>query len=213
GISAYLGIILAGGGSTRMGRPKALLPAGDGTFLSRLLVTLDVCPRRVVVAGAHVEPIRAYLRATPSSQGGLERGEIVVVENPDPDRGQFSSLQLGLTQRRGDERGAIITPCDVPLASTTLVPYLIATHQGDPRIGLVVPEYDGNSGHPALLDARLFEVLLASDPRAHTRRAIEAALRATGLGERRQGVDEPLVAVNINTIDDYQSWLRRDSDA
>src|SRR5688500_7550373 len=78
------GIVLAGGKSSRMGRPKALLPIGSSgdTFLDRVTHTLldagihDV----VVVVGADAAAIRAEARP---------RSGVRIVDNPDYDQGQL----------------------------------------------------------------------------------------------------------------------------
>ena len=68
-------VILSAGASSRMGRPKALLPYREGTFLEHLIdVTRD--PRigvTRVVLGAGAEEIRAAAKLDPSRRG-LERG-------------------------------------------------------------------------------------------------------------------------------------------
>ena len=80
------GIILAAGASTRMGSPKALLDYRGETFVERLVRLFSrVCDPVIVALGNHPEPIRARI------EGCAE-----VVINPDPDRGQLSSLQTAL---------------------------------------------------------------------------------------------------------------------
>ena len=130
------GVVLAAGRSSRMGRPKALLPASpDGeTFVGRIVRTLrdggvdDV----VVVAGgmaAEIERVLAQADHPPR-----------VVLNPTPERGQFSSLQVGL--RAVDRPGVsamLVTLVDVPLVSAGTVAALLDAYR---RTGapLVRPE-------------------------------------------------------------------------
>src|ERR1700687_4876111 len=65
------GIVLAAGGSTRMGRPKMLLPAGGGTLLSAAVAPLLEAGLElvVVVLGDRAEEIRrrAQLPAAPAA--------------------------------------------------------------------------------------------------------------------------------------------------
>lgn len=196
-----------------MGRPKALLPWRAGTFLSSTLELMSACSRSFVVAGAHAAAVSAYLEADPTWRALRQRGALVLVENPAPERGQFSSLQLALALRSGDEIGALCAPCDVPMRATWLLQALVAAHDRRAGVGAVIPTYDGATGHPVLLDAALFEPLSAMGASAHMREAIADALRATRLQRRLQPVDEPLVTANINTDEDYQTLLRRFSDA
>src|SRR6266542_3178671 len=85
------GIVLAAGKSLRMGRTKALLPIGaDETFLSRVVRTLrdggvdDV----IVVIGADADVLRSAI--------AREKIPVRVVENPDYEQGQLSSLVAAL---------------------------------------------------------------------------------------------------------------------
>src|SRR5271154_2375277 len=108
---ALCGIILAAGESTRMGRDKALLPwppesALGGTFLSAAIKLffpfVDVV---LVVAGKNQSAVAPVVYANGAS----------LVVNPDPDRGQFSSLQTGLQEVRNRGRdAAMVTLVDRP---------------------------------------------------------------------------------------------------
>src|SRR5689334_2682374 len=88
---SYCGLILAAGSSSRMGRDKALLPwpagSSTGTFLRRAMDVLSPTTDRLIVVPGTNE---ASLRGTVVTRAGY------LVVNPDPARGQFSSLRLGL---------------------------------------------------------------------------------------------------------------------
>src|SRR2546423_248525 len=114
------GIVLAAGKSSRMGRPKALLPLGSDTFLSRVIRTLrtgggdDV----IVVAGADVASVRQAVDG--------DRVAARVVENPNYEQGQLSSLLAGLRAiDRPGVNAALVTLIDVPLVSPSTVATLI----------------------------------------------------------------------------------------
>ena len=91
---SFCGVILAAGESSRMGRDKALLPwppgpAGRSTFLSATIELLQAPSDMViVVAGKNADSLRPIVDAA--------AGYLVV--NPHPERGQFSSLQVGLQE-------------------------------------------------------------------------------------------------------------------
>src|SRR5579863_122919 len=118
-------VILAAGESTRMGTDKALLPwppAAPGaaptgqTFLSAAIQALDPFSETViVVAGKNEDNLAPVVYANGAS----------LVQNPDPDRGQFSSLQVGLREVLNHGRdAAMITLVDRPPVRTTTVQML-----------------------------------------------------------------------------------------
>lgn len=164
------GVVLAAGRSKRMGRPKALLPAGPQgeTFVSRVVRTLraggvdDV----VVVAGGVAEEMASVL--------SREQPPPRVVINPEPDRGQFSSLQVGLRAvNRPGVSGILVTLVDVPLVSAATVQQLLAVHR---RTGapIVRPERRGRHGHPVIFDRSVFGEIGAA-PADSSAKAIVAA--------------------------------------
>src|SRR5271169_94733 len=108
------GVILAAGESTRMGRDKALLPwppVAEGapaanTFLGAMIDLLQQhADMVIVVAGKNVIELEPIVDA---------RGAFLV-NNPDPARGQFSSIQVGLREvlNRGRD-AAFLAPVDRP---------------------------------------------------------------------------------------------------
>jgi molybdenum cofactor cytidylyltransferase len=143
-------LILAAGDSRRMGRPKALLPLEGRTFLEVLmdrLIRAGVAPI-LLVLGSAAEEIQSVLKLS------LAR----VVINPDPTRGQLSSIHCGilaLAPREVD--GLFIAPVDTPRVKVATLEQMKDALPGRP---LVVPVFQGRRGHPALFSANLFPDLL-----------------------------------------------------
>src|SRR5829696_5703142 len=112
-------IVLAAGASTRMGRPKALLPAGGGTFIRTILGTLrdGGVPDAVVVVRPGQDAVVEEIAAA-----GFGRA----VMNPRADEGQLSSLLAGLAAIE-DERleAALVTLVDVPLVAASTIRLLL----------------------------------------------------------------------------------------
>jgi len=137
-----------------MGRPKALLPYREGTFLEHLIdVTRhpQIGVTRVVL-GAGAEEIQTAAKLDPS----------VVVLNPDWRQGQLSSICAGLRSLVGiDADGMVLCPVDHPLVSARLVSELIERFYED-RKAIVLPTYNGRRGHPAIFSNALFGELLAA---------------------------------------------------
>src|SRR4051794_40841033 len=102
-----------------MGGPKAALrlPNGD-TFITRIT--------RGLTAGGAM-PVRAVVAANPPphvTAGPTLPETVQYVVNPEPDRGQLSSLQCGLAAVR-KAPAILVTLVDVPLAGRTVVRALI----------------------------------------------------------------------------------------
>src|SRR5262245_290575 len=113
GSAVLTGIVLAAGNSTRMGSPKALLETPDGQlFVSRIIDTWHA-------AGVH-EVVVVTGRDHDAIAGALARNNIapppLIVQNPDPSRGQLSSLLVGLDAASSSD-GVLMTLVDSPLAT------------------------------------------------------------------------------------------------
>ena len=133
-----------------MHRPKALLPLEGRTFLETLMDRLaraGVAPI-LVILGAASEEIRHTIKLS------LAR----VVINPEPSRGQVSSIHCGNhALAPGEVDGLFIAPVDTPRVQVATLRALMEALPGHP---LAVPVYHGRRGHPALFSAALFPELL-----------------------------------------------------
>lgn len=153
------GVILAAGASSRMGRDKALLPwppgAPDGSTLlsASILAFRPLAGAVVVVAGNNAENLAPVIEACGAC----------MVRNPAPERGQFSSLQIGLREAlaRGCE-AAMITPVDRPPLSATSLTLLVQEFEKAHAQGswAVAPESNGRRGHPLLAARPLIDAFL-----------------------------------------------------
>ena len=114
------GIVLAAGESTRMGAPKALLSDGAGrVFITRVLHTFAVAgvtETTIFNGSLHERIVRAVAADAPA--GAVIR----FARNPHPERGQLSSLLVGLdaADRPGVE-AVLVTLVDVPFVSQATV--------------------------------------------------------------------------------------------
>jgi molybdenum cofactor cytidylyltransferase len=201
---SFAGVILAAGESSRMGRDKALLPwppasehsASEGTFLSSAIRSLSAPTDFVVIVAGKNE---ASLAPVTYANGAF------IVVNPDPSRGQFSSLQVGLREvlNRGRD-AAIITLVDRPPAAMATVQTLReAFEAAEQKIWAVVPEYGEKHGHPYVVGREMIERFLREPLTGN----------ASDVEHRYQDhiqylpVSDPFVALNINTPEDYAVLL------
>jgi molybdenum cofactor cytidylyltransferase len=196
---SFCGVILAAGESSRMGRDKALLAwppgaAGRGTFLSATIELLQAASEMViVVAGKNADSLRPIVYAAAG----------YLVENHHPERGQFSSLQLGLQEVLNHGRDAAIGALvDRPPAQPRTLTRLCEAFRDAYESGkwAVVPEHDGRHGHPFLIGREMIEAFLRA-PATSTAREIEHSLQPRIL---YVPVDDPNVVANVDTPEDYE---------
>lgn len=203
---SFAGVILAAGESSRMGTDKALLPwppSAPGrpsvdTFLSAAIRSLALATDFVVVvAGANAPELTPVVYACGAS----------IVFNPDPSRGQFSSLQVGLHEvlNRGRD-AAIITLIDRPPVSLATIQTLRTGFEAASEdIWAVVPEFAGKHGHPYVAGRELMEAFLRA-PATSNARDIEHAHQAH---IAYVSVNDPFVAMNVNTPEEYAGLLSK----
>jgi molybdenum cofactor cytidylyltransferase len=193
-------IILAAGKSTRMGRPKALLPIGaDDSFLTHLVATFRAAgvDDVVVVVGYQA----------PAIVDALRRRDLIarVVVNEDYESGQLSSLVAGL--RLVDRPGviaAMMMLVDVPLVSASTVAAVVERYRAT-RAPIVRPVRGGRHGHPVLIDRGLFDELRRSDPALGAKTVVRAHASADGEVE----VDDEGAFVDVDTPDEYNALSAR----
>jgi molybdenum cofactor cytidylyltransferase len=202
---SFAGVILAAGESSRMGIDKALLPwppqaAGQPpskeTFLSAAIRSLTLSTDFILVVAGKNE---ASLAPIAYSNGAS------LVTNPDPSRGQFSSLQVGLHEvlNRGRD-AAVITLVDRPPVNTSTVLLLRDAYESAPQnIWAVIPEFSGKHGHPYLAGRELIEVVLQASPTGSAREVEHKYQNHI----QYVSVSDPFVALNINTPEDYAALL------
>jgi len=188
-------VVLAAGGSTRLGRPKALLEFDGLTALELVLRVLRSAGVRtgVVVTGESDAELRRAVDPAPFGW----------VRNPLPEAGRMGSVLIGLAATSA-EADVLLWPVDRPLAGAETVRALLAPPgAGADDEGVVVPECEGRRGHPLRLRARIRPALLASPPDASLRDVI----RASGLGRRVVPVDDPGMHFDLDTEEDWKRAL------
>ena len=147
-------VILAAGGSRRLGRPKQLEPWGDTNLLGHVVARTSEFPVEEVwvVVGYEADRILAE----------TDLGTAGVVENPEWEEGIASSIRVGLDAltrlSRCDQ--ALIVIGDQPAVPAEVVDALLASHAGSDK-PVSVPKYRYTSGNPVLVDRLLWPRLMS----------------------------------------------------
>lgn len=190
------GIILAAGASSRMGTPKALLDYRGETFVGRLVRVLgESCEPLIVVLGYHADVIR---QQTPS-------GAKVVI-NPDPSRGQLSSLQTGLATLPAEADGFAFIPVDSPAVEEDTVAKLARSfEQRKPETLFVIPRQSGKRGHPVFAARSIAAEFLALPPTGEAREVVHAHVDRTEYVD----VDDSGIFTDVDDPEAYRRLKER----
>jgi molybdenum cofactor cytidylyltransferase len=146
-------VILAAGASTRLGRPKQLLPWQGKTLLQHAVETaLAIATQPVVVTGCNADQLVA----------GVDQTQVHIVFNPGWQQGIASSIRCGLQallNRTPAPDQVIFMVCDQPFVSPGLLLDLINERQKSHK-SIIASSYAGTLGIPALFDKTHFSQLL-----------------------------------------------------
>jgi molybdenum cofactor cytidylyltransferase len=147
-------LVLAAGGSRRLGRPKQLEPWGEVTLLAHVLDTVSRSgfQERFVVLGAHAEEILTK----------VDFSHWIVVENPEWEEGLASSLRVGLdamTRMARSEQTAIFLG-DQPDVDPEVVARLLDRAKKSKRLAMV-PKYRYMWGNPVIVARTLWPRLMS----------------------------------------------------
>src|SRR5687768_6796078 len=117
-------IILAAGGSTRMGSPKQLLKFEGTTLIRRAASAANDagCDQVIVVTGAASEDVR----------GELDALDVHEIFNAEWQTGMASSIKVGIgeiTRADPDVDAVVIMVCDQPHVTAELIRLLITAYR------------------------------------------------------------------------------------
>lgn len=147
-------LVLAGGGSARLGRPKQVEPWGHTTLLGHVLTQVREGPFDAffLVVGASVELVVE----------SLELGDWIVVENLEWEEGIASSLRVGLDAvlRLSRADSVAIFLGDEPETERSVVIELLAA-KAKSKKPVVVPKFRYEWGHPVIVDRQLWPRLMS----------------------------------------------------
>ncbi len=191
-----VGVILAGGSSSRLGRPKQLLSLGDRPVLAHTLAhalaaDLDAV---IVVLGHEAATVRERIDFA---------GAQVIVNN-EYREGQSTSLRAGLAALPPDADAALFILGDQPLIGPAVHDALIAARRatGAP---IVLPTYAGGRGNPVLIARELFPELAGVTGDQGAR----GVIRAYSAAIHNVPIPGPPPTDDLDTEEDYAHLLAR----
>jgi len=184
-------VVLAAGGSRRLGYPKQLIRHRARPLALRVVDTAQsISPGRVVVVlGAQAARLRALVARNFQSS--------LVVKNADWESGISTSLITGISAIPATAKGALILLTDQPNVTTRNLRGLVDSWRRQPHRAIAAG-YAGGFGVPAILPLRLRPAIrkLTGDMGAKAVLALPTSKTVI--------VDIPQAAFDIDTTDDHQ---------
>ncbi len=198
--SAYAAVVLAAGLSSRMKPParpfKPLLEIGGLTLTDRLIALYRESGVEVVlVTGWQKEQLLA----------GINSKDVISVENPDFEKGMFTSIQAGLRRvYSAGYQAVFVHPVDIPLVRPYSVRRLLEAADSNPD-HIIYPICSAKRGHPTLIPSTFISSILEWRG--------EGGLKAVLENHRELALDvavpDDFIHCDIDTASDYAALLER----
>ena len=195
-MSDYGGIVLCGGLSRRMGRPKAWLPVGPEVMLQRVVRTLAEVVSPIVVVAAQAQ----NLPRLPA--------DVRVVRDDRESLGPLAGMGVGLKALADQVVAAYVTACDVPLLKPAFIAKIVS-QLGDHELAVPREEkyYHPLAGvYRTALWSRIESLL--DQQQLRPLHLIEQSQARTIPVESLRTVDPELASLrNFNTPEEYTALL------
>jgi len=193
-------IVLSAGESSRMGKPKALLPIDGVRFIERIVTALKATRVEEIIAvlGHNAEEMRQKINDLP----------VKIIVNPHYKQAQLSSLIAAIRSIEAGENARsvdaiLVHLVDHPYINPDLVNLMIDRFYETKKL-IVVPRYEGQRGHPVIFSRRLFDELLAAP--------VDQGAKPVVHGHREDTLeidtDDAGVTVDIDTPEEYRKHVK-----
>jgi molybdenum cofactor cytidylyltransferase len=152
-------VVTAAGSAERFGGKKLLAPVNGEPLLDHTIRSLLEGGVAEVIVVVSADARRELARDV----SAMNDARVRVLENEDPSRGMFSSIQIGVAEATGD--ALLVLPGDMPFVRPETVRAVIAKYRERPAI--VSPRYKGKRGHPVVMPLLLRDEIAATAPTAN----------------------------------------------
>jgi len=189
------GLVLAAGASTRLGRPKQLLPFGTTTLLGKVVAearAASALDEVVVVIGGAATEVRR----------GVDLADAKVVENPEFTQGCSSSYRTGLGALDPRAQAVAVLLGDQPGVDRTVIDTVVDEWRRT-RDRILLASYRTREGHPLVFARALFDQLVVLQGDKAAWKIVDAHRDWI----RPVPVDRPHPR-DVNTWEEYEDLLR-----
>jgi molybdenum cofactor cytidylyltransferase len=194
-------LIPAGGKSVRMGRPKLSLPLRGRTVLECVIAALREggVQHVLVVVGPHVAELASLAKSAGASVC------LLPAETPD----MRATVEMGLTAieqrwRPDADEPWLLVPADHPTLDPQLVGQLLRAYEQRGESSILVPVYEGQRGHPAVLAWQH----VAGIRRHPSGEGLNTYVRRHAAVTREIAVSSAAILRDLDTPEDYERLLR-----
>jgi molybdenum cofactor cytidylyltransferase len=184
-------IVLAAGMSKRMGKPKLLMRIhGKPLFRYPLEQSIRYKLDPICLIGGQ------HMKAFHTEAADLQNVEFI--DNPQYEKGMSESLKVGIHNVKERSDATFIFLADQPFVPDRVIQTMI--QQYGKGIRIVRPQYQGNLGHPILIDKSLYDEFLVLEGDQGGKEIIKKYKSETSI----LTFEDSIWGMDIDTEEDYR---------
>ncbi len=189
-------IILAAGESSRMGKPKMMLPFGEKSIIETVIMQSNMArsSKTYVVLGSGEDAIRNTIKDQDAE----------IVFNQEYKKGMLSSVQKGLKSLPETTEAVMVLLGDQPMIGTQIMDSMIARYKQTEK-NIIIASYQGKRGHPILIGSGHFKKILGFSSDQSLRDLLD--LYPEDIEDLE--TENPEILRDIDTQQDYQNELKQ----
>lgn len=191
----YSAIILAAGESSRMGSSKSFLKYNEvELFIQHIISEYHSFGCKDIIIVTNAKDVKWFIDNANTLQKNL-----FILTNLHPEWHRFYSLKLAAKEAIKNDY-VFVHNVDNPFVNMNILIELMANRQ---NADYIIPEYKGKGGHPILISQKVIHDIVSEEQDLlHLKDFLKKYT------QKRVGVDDENILVNINNIDEYKSFLK-----